>query len=116
MSVLTKDDNEKILNIIKERMELGIERYGHGIRTNDDTRNWGTKENSWAEMALEEVLDGMVYMAAQIIRIRDVMSVPPLPSPPKKSDLKHMSPRPDFFSPKPVQIIHKENEKSLLDW
>jgi len=109
MSALTKDDNEKILNIIKERMELGIESYGHGIRTNDDTRKWGTKENSWAEMALEEVLDGMVYMAAQIIRIRDVMKVSPLP--PNNSDS-----RPDFFEPKPVQFIKKKESNYPLDW
>ena len=52
-------------------MELGQERYGHGVRVNDDTRQWGTKEDSWNEMALEEVLDGMIYMAAQIIRIME---------------------------------------------
>ena len=35
-------------------MKLGLERYGHGLQIHDDTRQWGTKENSWAEMALEE--------------------------------------------------------------
>ena len=50
-------------------MDLGLERYGHGVQVNDDTRQWGTKKDNWSEMALEEVLDGMIYMAAQIIRI-----------------------------------------------
>ena len=48
------DDNEEILKIITERMELGLKRYGHGLRTGDDTRQWGTKDDSWEEMALEE--------------------------------------------------------------
>jgi len=63
------DQNEEILTLIKERMELGLQRYGHGIRIDDDTRQWGTKKDNWSEMALEEVLDGMIYMAAQILRI-----------------------------------------------
>jgi hypothetical protein len=63
------DQNEEILNLIKERMDLGLQRYGHGVQVKDDTRQWGTKKDNWSEMALEEVLDGMIYMAAQIIRI-----------------------------------------------
>ena len=66
---LMDDQNEEILKLIKERMDLGLERYGHGVQVNDDTRQWGTKKHNWSEMALEEVLDGMIYMAAQIIRI-----------------------------------------------
>jgi len=61
--------NEEIIALIKKRMDLGRERYGHGVRVIDDTRQWGTEANSWAEMALEEVLDGMIYMAAQLTRI-----------------------------------------------
>lgn len=63
------DDNGEILDIIKQRMEVGLERYGHGLRTADDTRQWGTAEDSWEEMALEEALDGMIYLAASILRI-----------------------------------------------
>ena len=66
---LMDDQNEEILKLIKERMDLGLQRYGHGVQVNDDTRQWGTKKDNWSEMALEEVLDGMIYMAAQIIRI-----------------------------------------------
>ena len=39
------------------------------IRDSDDTTQWGTKKDNWSEMALEEILDGMIYMAAQILRI-----------------------------------------------
>lgn len=67
-----KDDNEAILAIIKERMKIGEERYGHGIRISDDTRQWGTKHDSWIEMGLEEVLDLALYLAAQIHRIESL--------------------------------------------
>jgi hypothetical protein len=65
------DDNERILNLIMERMAIGEERYGHGIRKNDDTRQWGTKTDSWTEMGLEEILDLSLYLGAQLIRQMD---------------------------------------------
>ena len=64
------DDNREILEIITERMNMGLERYGHGIRIGDNTQQWGTKDDSWEEMALEEALDGMIYLAASILRIK----------------------------------------------
>ena len=69
MTEPSKDDNEPILNLIKERLALGKARYGHGLRAKDDTRQWGTKEDSWTEMGLEEVLDLSLYLATQIIRV-----------------------------------------------
>lgn len=69
MSVEDEEDNPEILKLLIERMELGKKRYGHGIRANDDTRQFGTKDDSWTEMGLEEVLDLTLYLAAQIIRI-----------------------------------------------
>jgi hypothetical protein len=66
-----KDDNKKILELIQERMAIGEERYGHGIRKNDDTTQWGTKIDSWTEMGLEEALDLTIYLSAQLIRILD---------------------------------------------
>ena len=65
-----KDDNEEIMNMLKQRLELGQKRYGHGVRVNDDTTQWGTEENSWELMMLEEALDGMIYSAAAMIRLR----------------------------------------------
>lgn len=69
MSDNKTDENKEILELIQKRMELGIERYGHGLRVNDNTQKWGTSKNSWTEMALEEALDGMIYLSASIIRI-----------------------------------------------
>jgi len=68
---MMKDDNEKILELIQERMTIGEERYGHGIRKNDDTTQWGTKLDSWTEMGLEEALDLTIYLSAQLIRLLD---------------------------------------------
>ena len=45
-----------------ERLDIGKKRYGHGVIVNSDTRNWGTPENSWIDMALEEFLDAIIYM------------------------------------------------------
>ena len=64
------DDNDEIMELIQARLDIGRERYGHGIRVNDDTRSWGTPSDSWAEMGLEEVLDLAIYLAAATIRIR----------------------------------------------
>ena len=66
-----KDDNERILELIQERLALGEERYGHGVRKNDDTTQWGTKADSWTEMGLEEALDLTIYLSAQLLRILD---------------------------------------------
>ena len=66
-----KSYNTEILDLLQDRMKLGLERYGHGVQIHDDTRQWGTKENSWGEMALEEVLDGLIYTAAAILRYRE---------------------------------------------
>jgi hypothetical protein len=65
------DDNPRILDIIKERMKVGVERYGHGLRSEDDTRQWGNKDDSWVEMAIEEALDLCVYLATALIRIEN---------------------------------------------
>lgn len=61
-------NNEGLLNRIIERMELGQKRYGHGIRLNDDTRQWGTKKNSWLEMCEEEIIDGIIYAVSDHLR------------------------------------------------
>jgi len=54
------------------RMKLGRERYGHGLRCEDDTRQWGTQSNSWLEMCEEEILDGLVYLGAHHLRIKNL--------------------------------------------
>lgn len=53
---------------ILERLAIGRDRYGHGVRVDDNTTSWGTKENSWMEMAREEFLDAVIYVVADYIR------------------------------------------------
>ncbi len=67
---IVHDDNEEIIKLIKERMSLGKQRYGHGVIVDDDTTKYGTKSNDWELMALEEMLDGMIYSTAAIIRYK----------------------------------------------
>lgn len=71
MTAEFEDDNQRILEIIKERMKVGQERYGHGMRIDDDTKQYGTRKNSWTEMGLEEILDLVIYLSAQILRKLD---------------------------------------------
>lgn len=65
------DDNPRILELIKTAMAKGVKEYGHGLRHGDDTTQWGTEDDSWVEMALEEALDLSVYLATQLIRIEE---------------------------------------------
>ena len=69
--VIPDDDNEEIMNLLKARLTLGKQRYGHGVRIDDDTRQWGTDTDSWETMMMEEALDGMIYAAAQLLRIKN---------------------------------------------
>lgn len=64
------DDNDEIMNLLKSRLDLGKERYNHGVRVDDDVTEYGPENNDWELMALEEALDGMIYSAAAIIRLR----------------------------------------------
>ena len=44
---MNSDDNDEILEMLKARLELGRECYGHGVRVEDDTTQWGTEKNDW---------------------------------------------------------------------
>lgn len=69
-AMLKKDDNEEILKLLASRMELGKNRYGHGVIVDDDVTTYGPEHNDWELMALEEALDGMIYSAAAILRLQ----------------------------------------------
>ena len=56
------------MEFVSKRLTLGREKYGHGVRTRDNPRTWGTDKDSWLEMADEEFADGVVYIVADYIR------------------------------------------------
>lgn len=73
------DDNDEIIrtamlgwypfkDALESRLAVGVETYGHGVRVNDDTTQWGTKTDSWLEMGLEEIDDLAIYVIAQFLR------------------------------------------------
>ena len=57
---------------MEERLKIGKERYGHGVRSWDDTTLWGTPTDSWLEMAREEFYDGIVYLITHYIRVNEL--------------------------------------------
>lgn len=64
------DDNQEILNLLKDRMRMGYKKYGHGVQVDRNTKDFGTAHNDWELMALEEMLDGLIYSTAAILRYR----------------------------------------------
>jgi hypothetical protein len=69
-------EKSAIMDLVVERLAFGQQKYGHGIRVNatnlnDYNNNWteSIKQMDWASMMLEEAIDGMVYSAAEIIRV-----------------------------------------------
>ena len=55
--------NEKIINLIKERMDEGAKKYGEYIMVDD--------KREFVQESLEEVLDACVYIASKIIQIKE---------------------------------------------
>lgn len=72
MSVLDADDNKEIVALILKALSTGQKEYGHGFRVFDDTTQFGTEDDSWIEMALEEALDMSLYLAAALIRLKKI--------------------------------------------
>lgn len=60
--------NPDIKNAIYWRLKKGEEQYGHKLRPLDDTTQWGTKKNSWKEMAEEEIADAIIYVLTNHVR------------------------------------------------
>ena len=53
--------NDRILDLIKERMAKGRAQYGHGLLENSGY--------DWVKEALEEALDLSIYVAARLIEV-----------------------------------------------
>lgn len=59
----------KLLDDVAARLEFGRMKYGHGVRIDDDMSDYTrSQKNSFLDMGLEEVLDGIVYIVAQYLR------------------------------------------------
>jgi hypothetical protein len=91
---MMSDDNQKIMTLINgtipnykqkeiiilmlnERLDFGKRKYGHGVIINQNLDEYDNKWSSnlikmdWPKMMLEEVLDGMIYTAAEILKCGD---------------------------------------------
>ena len=55
--------NDKILKLIEERIEKGKREYADQIDPFDG--------RNWEKEALEEILDGMVYIATALIKLKN---------------------------------------------
>ena len=60
---------EDIKTSLVERMKVGRKKYGHGLCSSMDTRQWGTQADSWLEMAAEEYLDAIMYLLTDYLRV-----------------------------------------------
>tara|TARA_B110000444_G_C18844154_1_gene600840 strand:+ start:2738 stop:3028 length:291 start_codon:yes stop_codon:yes gene_type:complete len=56
------EKNGEIIQLIKDRLDLGQQRYGSQLDPQDG--------RDWQQESLEEILDGMVYIAAEILRLK----------------------------------------------
>jgi len=75
-----REIGEKFLNpdlnaAIYSRLKKGEQEYGHKIRVMDDTTTWGTKNNSWLEMAVEEIADAIIYVLTNYLRMIELNQV-----------------------------------------
>ena len=65
----------ELTDTILERLAKGEKEYGHKIRVMDDTTTWGTKNNSWLDMAVEEIADAIIYVLANYLRLIETNQV-----------------------------------------
>ena len=56
--------NDRIIKLLKERLDIGAKKYGHENIISDD--------RNFTQEALEEVLDCMVYAACKLLEIKDL--------------------------------------------
>ena len=55
--------NSEIMSMIEKRLEKGKREYGDQINVYDG--------RDWIEETLEEVLDALVYLTAELLKLRD---------------------------------------------
>jgi len=54
--------NDQIVEIIKKRLDVGAKKYGEELNVNDG--------REWLQETLEELLDGCVYLSANILKLK----------------------------------------------
>ena len=55
--------NDKIIKLIRERLELGAKKYGR--------ENIASDNRDFIQESLEEILDCMVYVSCKLIEIKE---------------------------------------------
>ena len=60
---LMKRINEKVIGLIKDRLDAGAKKYGEEILISD--------KRDFVVETLEELLDACVYLACKIIQLRE---------------------------------------------
>ena len=59
----------KIISDINKRLSFGKEKYGHGVSIKDDMSNYTrSNKDSFIDMQLEEILDGIIYTISSYLR------------------------------------------------
>lgn len=99
------------MDYILDRLALGREKYGHGVRVDDDTTTWGTSKNSWMEMAREEFLDGIIYIVADYIRVGRESD--------KKAgdmEIEYVVNKPGFLETTDVKKFIEEDDNELIKY
>lgn len=62
------DNAREFSDFVARRQAVGLKKYGHGVRREDDTRAFGTTRNCWLEMAQEELGDAVNYVVCERLR------------------------------------------------
>lgn len=62
MTKLPEEEQERIMEELKRRLEKGCQTYGHGVRIGDPY--------DWFKMTEEELLDALIYLTAALMRER----------------------------------------------
>ena len=65
-AMIADDVNRSVLRDIEERLRLGRERYGHGVLVPANA------DKNWKRELVEELLDAVVYAAADVLSKRGV--------------------------------------------
>jgi len=62
MAKLPEEEQERIMEELRRRLEKGRQTYGHGVRIADPY--------DWFKMTEEELLDALIYLTAALMRKR----------------------------------------------